>query len=43
MQVTKLVGDKVRPVPIDATLLENLDQTKRLAFLSKWQAAKKGQ
>jgi hypothetical protein len=30
-------------VPIDQTLLENLDQTKRLAFLSKWQQAKKGQ
>ena len=42
-QVTKLIGDKARPVPIDATLLENLDQTKRLAFLSKWQVAKKGQ
>src|SRR5476651_3639 len=41
--VTQLIGDKARPVPIDATLLENLDQTKRLAFLSKWQAAKKGQ
>ena len=42
-RVTELVGDKARPVPIDQTLLENLDQTKRLAFLSKWQAAKKGQ
>jgi iron(III) transport system substrate-binding protein len=42
-RVTELVGDKARPVPIDASLLENLDQTKRLAFLSKWQAAKKGQ
>jgi iron(III) transport system substrate-binding protein len=41
--VTKLIGDKARPVPIDQTLLENLDQTKRLAFLSKWQQAKKGQ
>ena len=41
--VTQAIGDKARPVPIDATLLENLDQTKRLAFLSKWQAAKKGQ
>ncbi len=41
--VTQLIGDKARPVPIDASLLENLDQTKRLAFLSKWQAAKKGQ
>jgi len=30
-------------VPIDQTLLDNLDQTKRLAFLSKWQKAKKGE
>jgi hypothetical protein len=30
-------------VPIDQTLLENLDQAKRLAFLAKWQQAKKGQ
>ena len=41
--VGKLIGDKARPVPIDQTLLENLDQAKRLAFLSKWQQAKKGQ
>ncbi|HEY2755717.1 MAG TPA: ABC transporter substrate-binding protein [Pseudolabrys sp.] len=41
--VEKLIGDKARPVPIDATLLDNLDQTKRLAFLSQWQKAKKGQ
>jgi iron(III) transport system substrate-binding protein len=41
--VTKTIGDKARPVPIDQTLLDNLDQTKRLAFLSKWQKAKKGE
>jgi iron(III) transport system substrate-binding protein len=41
--VTKLIGDRARPVPIDETLLETLDQTKRLAFLSKWQKAKKGE
>jgi iron(III) transport system substrate-binding protein len=41
--VSQLVGDKARPVPIDQTLLDNLDQSKRLAFLSKWQQAKKGQ
>ena len=41
--VSQLIGDKARPVPIDQTLLENLDQSKRLAFLSKWQQAKKGQ
>lgn len=42
-RVTQLIGDKARPVPIDQSLLENLDQAKRLAFLSKWQQAKKGQ
>ena len=42
-RVTQLVGDKAKPVPIDESLLANLDQTKRLAFLSKWQQAKKGQ
>jgi len=42
-RVTELIGDKARPVRIGPELLENLDQTKRLAFLSKWQAAKKGQ
>jgi iron(III) transport system substrate-binding protein len=41
--VSKIIGDKARPVPIDQTLLETLDQTKRLAFLSKWQKAKKGE
>ena len=41
--VTQMIGDKARPVPINETLLENLDQAKRLAFLSKWQQAKKGQ
>lgn len=41
--VTQMIGDSARPVPIDETLLENLDQAKRLAFLSKWQQAKKGQ
>jgi len=42
-RVTQLIGDKARPVPIDQTLLQNLDRTKRLAFLKQWQAAKKGQ
>ncbi len=41
--VSQQIGDKARPVPIDQSLLENLDQAKRLAFLSRWQAAKKGQ
>lgn len=37
------VGDKARPVEIGPDLLKNLDQTNRLAFLKKWQAAMKGQ
>ncbi len=41
--VSKVIGDRAKPVPIDETLLANLDQTKRLAFLSRWQHAKKGQ
>jgi iron(III) transport system substrate-binding protein len=42
-RVAELVGDKARPVAINADLLANLDQKKRLEFLKKWQAAKKGQ
>jgi iron(III) transport system substrate-binding protein len=42
-RVAELVGDKARPVAINADLLANLDQKKRLDFLKKWQAAKKGQ
>ncbi len=41
--VTALIGDKARPVPISRELLDNLDETKRLAFLKQWQAAMKGQ
>jgi iron(III) transport system substrate-binding protein len=40
--VSELIGDKARPVPISDELLTALDQTKRLAFLKKWQAAMKG-
>lgn len=42
-KVREEVGDKARPVEIGPGLLKNLDQTKRLAFLKKWQAAMKGQ
>jgi iron(III) transport system substrate-binding protein len=41
--VGELVGDKARPIPITEDLLANLDETKRLDFLKKWQAAMKGQ
>jgi iron(III) transport system substrate-binding protein len=42
-KVEELIGDKAKPVPISADLLDALNQTKRLAFLKKWQAAMKGQ
>jgi iron(III) transport system substrate-binding protein len=42
-RVAELIGDKARPVAIGPDLLANLDQKKRLDFLKKWQAAKKGQ
>ncbi|HVY59748.1 MAG TPA: ABC transporter substrate-binding protein, partial [Xanthobacteraceae bacterium] len=38
-RVGELLGDKVRPIPIDQSLLATLDQKKRLAFLKLWQAA----
>src|SRR5262249_15752205 len=41
--VTQLICDKSRPVPIDQTMLDNLDQAKRPAFLSKGEQAKQGQ
>jgi iron(III) transport system substrate-binding protein len=41
--VAALIGDNARPVPISRELLDNLDETKRLAFLKQWQAAMKGQ
>jgi iron(III) transport system substrate-binding protein len=43
-KVAELVGQgRLRPVPIGAELLANLDEGKRLAFLKQWQAAMKGQ
>ena len=42
-RVSELIGDKARPVAIDRELLSNLDETRRLEFLKKWQAAMKGQ
>jgi len=41
--VEKAIGDKARPVAINADLLADLDQTRRLEFLKRWQAAMKGQ
>jgi len=41
--VKELVGeDKLKAVPIDDSLLQNLNQMKRLTFIRKWQAAMKG-
>jgi iron(III) transport system substrate-binding protein len=42
-RVSELVGDKARPVAIDRELLANLDESRRLEFLRKWQAAMRGQ
>jgi len=42
-RVAEMIGDKAKPVPISGDLLATLDQTKRLEFLKKWQAAMKGQ
>jgi iron(III) transport system substrate-binding protein len=42
-KVQAAIGDKARPVPIGPELLTNLDQTKRLEFLKRWQAAMKGE
>jgi iron(III) transport system substrate-binding protein len=41
--VSEQIGDKARPVAIDRDLLANLDESKRLDFLKKWQAAMRGQ
>jgi iron(III) transport system substrate-binding protein len=38
-----LVGDKIRPVMIDESLLKNLNQMERLKFIKKWQTAMQGQ
>jgi iron(III) transport system substrate-binding protein len=32
-------GDKLKPIPVDDSTTQYLDQTKRLAFLKKWQDA----
>jgi iron(III) transport system substrate-binding protein len=40
--VAKMVGDKARPIPVDMTLLDSLDQMKRLTWIRRWQAAMKG-
>lgn len=39
--VNEKLGDKIRPIPVSRELLETLEQSKRLEFLAKWQAANK--
>src|SRR5512132_68334 len=41
-RVSELVGDRVRPVPIDDSLLATLKPLPRLAFLKEWRAAMRG-
>jgi iron(III) transport system substrate-binding protein len=40
--VAKALGQAVKPIPVDASLLSYLDQTKRLEFLRQWQQAMSG-
>ncbi|RLT57950.1 MAG: ABC transporter substrate-binding protein, partial [Chloroflexi bacterium] len=35
----KELGDKLKPIPVSNQVLDALDQTKRLAFVEKWQKA----
>jgi iron(III) transport system substrate-binding protein len=37
--VNAKLGDKVRPIPVSRELLETLEQSRRLEFMTKWQAA----
>jgi iron(III) transport system substrate-binding protein len=37
--VTAKLGDRARPIPVSRELLDTLEQTKRLDFMNKWQAA----
>ena len=40
--VNAKLGDKAKPIPVSKELLENLEQSKRLDFMTKWQAALAG-
>ncbi|MDQ2140254.1 ABC transporter substrate-binding protein [Alcaligenaceae bacterium B3P038] len=37
--MTKKLGDSLKPIPVDETLLEYLEQNKRLEFIKKWRTA----
>ncbi|HEY0526295.1 MAG TPA: ABC transporter substrate-binding protein [Stellaceae bacterium] len=39
----KELGDKLKPIPVDSSLLEMLEPAKRLQFLRRWQQAVKAQ
>jgi iron(III) transport system substrate-binding protein len=39
----KELGDKLKPIPVDASLLEMLEPAKRLQFLRRWQQAVRAQ
>ncbi|WP_019142412.1 ABC transporter substrate-binding protein [Noviherbaspirillum massiliense] len=38
-ELIKEIGDGLKPLPVDASLLQYLDQSKRLAFLKQWKDA----
>lgn len=37
--MTKKLGDALKPIPVDESLLDYLDQNKRLEFIKDWRAA----
>jgi len=37
--LNKALGSSLKPIPVNASLLVYLDQSKRLAFLKQWQEA----
>lgn len=37
--INKRVGGHIKPIPVDETLLTNLEPTKRAAFLKQWKSA----
>ncbi|MNT62486.1 hypothetical protein D3C72_2002110 [compost metagenome] len=37
--MTKKLGASLKPIPVNETLLDYLEQTKRLQFIKDWRAA----
>ncbi|HFF0301083.1 TPA: ABC transporter substrate-binding protein, partial [Raoultella ornithinolytica] len=37
--MTKMLGNALKPIPVDETLLEYLEPKKRLEFIKQWRTA----